>query len=46
MRAEVRFAEQPIAFSESVTHRKHAAIEARAAVASLGGVLERDALTA
>lgn len=46
LRAELRFAEQPIAFSESVTHRKHAAIEARAAVASLGGVLERDALTA
>jgi 1-acyl-sn-glycerol-3-phosphate acyltransferase len=46
MRVEVRFAERPIAFSENVTHRKQAAIEARAAVSSLGNVRERNALTA
>lgn len=45
MRAEVRFAEHPIAFSENVTHRKQAAIEARAAVASLGDVQEHRVLT-
>jgi 1-acyl-sn-glycerol-3-phosphate acyltransferase len=35
VRAEVRFAEEPIAFSEDGLHRKHAAVEARAAVAAL-----------
>ena len=44
VRAEVRFAEQPIAFSANVTHRKQAAIEARAAVASLGDVREHRVL--
>jgi 1-acyl-sn-glycerol-3-phosphate acyltransferase len=46
MQAEVRFAEQPIAFSANVKHRKQAAIEARAAVASLGDVQEDRVLTA
>jgi 1-acyl-sn-glycerol-3-phosphate acyltransferase len=46
LKAEVRFADQPIAFSESVTHRKEAAMEARAAVASLGGVRENKVLIA
>jgi 1-acyl-sn-glycerol-3-phosphate acyltransferase len=46
MQVEVRFAEHPIAFSENVTHRKHAAIEARAAVATLGGVREHKVITA
>jgi 1-acyl-sn-glycerol-3-phosphate acyltransferase len=45
VRAEVRFAERPIAFSENVTHRKHAAVEARAAVALLGDVRESRVLT-
>jgi 1-acyl-sn-glycerol-3-phosphate acyltransferase len=34
-RATVRFAERPIAFSNNVSHRKQAAVEARAAVAAL-----------
>jgi lyso-ornithine lipid O-acyltransferase len=46
VRVEVRFAERPIAFSENVKHRKHAAVEARAAVASLGDVGEHIVLTA
>ena len=46
VRAEVRFAEGPIGFSENVKHRKHAAVEARAAVASLGDVREHRVLTA
>jgi lyso-ornithine lipid O-acyltransferase len=46
VRAEVRFAEHPIAFSTNVSHRKQAAIEARAAVASLGDVREHKMLTA
>lgn len=46
VRVEVRFAEGPIAFSANVTHRKQAAIEARAAVASLGDVREHRVLTA
>jgi lyso-ornithine lipid O-acyltransferase len=41
VRAEVRFAEKPIAFSEDVLHRKHAAVEARAAVAALAEQDER-----
>jgi 1-acyl-sn-glycerol-3-phosphate acyltransferase len=40
VRAELKFAERPIAFSENVTHRKQAAVEARAAVALLGDVRE------
>jgi 1-acyl-sn-glycerol-3-phosphate acyltransferase len=40
VRAEVRFAERPIAFSTNVTNRKQAAVEARVAVASLGEVME------
>jgi 1-acyl-sn-glycerol-3-phosphate acyltransferase len=36
VRAELRFAEAPIAFSSDGLHRKHAAVEARAAVAALG----------
>lgn len=35
LRAQVRFAERPIAFSSDVMHRKQAAIEARSAVAAL-----------
>ena len=35
VRAEVRFAERPIAFSSDGVHRKLAAVEARAAVAAL-----------
>ena len=46
VRVEVRFAEQPIAFSTNVTHRKQAAVEARAAVASLGDVREHKVVTA
>jgi lyso-ornithine lipid O-acyltransferase len=37
VRAEVRFAEGPIAFSSDEMHRKHAAVEARAAVEALAG---------
>jgi 1-acyl-sn-glycerol-3-phosphate acyltransferase len=36
VRAEVRFASEPIRFSSDVMHRKMAAIESRAAVAALG----------
>jgi 1-acyl-sn-glycerol-3-phosphate acyltransferase len=36
VRAEVRFAEEPIVFSSNGLHRKMAAVEARAAVAVLG----------
>ncbi len=36
--ATVRFAEEPIAFSRVGLHRKEAAVEARAAMAALGGV--------
>ncbi len=36
VRAEVRFAPQPIQFSEDGLHRKMAAVEARSAVAQLG----------
>ncbi|MGD0446312.1 MAG: lysophospholipid acyltransferase family protein [Edaphobacter sp.] len=36
VRAEVRFADGPIAFSNDGLHRKMAAVEARAAVAALG----------
>jgi 1-acyl-sn-glycerol-3-phosphate acyltransferase len=36
VRAEVRFAPQPIQFSENGLHRKMAAVEARSAVAQLG----------
>jgi 1-acyl-sn-glycerol-3-phosphate acyltransferase len=36
VRAEVRFAERPIAFSSDGLHRKMAAVEARSAVAALG----------
>ncbi|HEY6413911.1 MAG TPA: lysophospholipid acyltransferase family protein [Edaphobacter sp.] len=46
VRVEVRFAEQSIVFSTDVTHRKQAAVEARAAVASLGDVREHRVLTA
>jgi lyso-ornithine lipid O-acyltransferase len=46
MRVEVRFAERPIAFSTNVTHRKQAAVEARAAVALLGDVREHRVVTA
>jgi 1-acyl-sn-glycerol-3-phosphate acyltransferase len=46
MRAEVRFAEQPIAFSADNLHRKLAAVEAYGAVASLGDVREHNVLTA
>lgn len=35
LRAQVRFAERPIAFSSDLMHRKQAAIEARAAVVAL-----------
>jgi 1-acyl-sn-glycerol-3-phosphate acyltransferase len=35
VRAEVRFAEEPIAFSSDGLHRKMAAVEARSAVESL-----------
>ncbi len=38
--AEVRFADGPIAFSESAGQRKLAAVEARAAVMELGGLVE------
>jgi len=37
---EVRFAEAPLAFSEDVSQRKLAAVEARAAVMRLGGELK------
>ena len=37
VRAEVRFAERPIAFTSDGLHRKHAAVEAQAAVAGLKG---------
>jgi 1-acyl-sn-glycerol-3-phosphate acyltransferase len=42
VKAEVRFAEAPIAFSSDALHRKHAAVEARAAVMELaeGRVVE------
>jgi lyso-ornithine lipid O-acyltransferase len=46
VRAELRFAERPIAFSTNVTHRKQAAVEARAAVASLGDMRVHRVLTA
>jgi lyso-ornithine lipid O-acyltransferase len=46
MRVEVRFAGRPIAFSTNVTHRKQAAVEARAAVALLGDVREHRVVTA
>jgi lyso-ornithine lipid O-acyltransferase len=46
VRAEVRFAERPIAFSSDLLHRKQAAEEARAAVAGLANAGERQALTA
>ncbi|WP_433975409.1 lysophospholipid acyltransferase family protein [Tunturiibacter lichenicola] len=36
VRAEIRFAEAPIAFSGDALHRKQAAVEARTAVAALG----------
>jgi 1-acyl-sn-glycerol-3-phosphate acyltransferase len=36
VRVEVRFAEEPIAFSSDRLHRKMAAVEARSAVAALG----------
>jgi 1-acyl-sn-glycerol-3-phosphate acyltransferase len=36
VRAEVRFAEEPIAFSSHGLHRKMAAVEARSAVEALG----------
>jgi 1-acyl-sn-glycerol-3-phosphate acyltransferase len=36
VRANVRFAEEPIAFSSDGLHRKMAAVEARAMVATLG----------
>jgi lyso-ornithine lipid O-acyltransferase len=36
VKAEVRFAEEPIAFSSDRLHRKMAAVEARSAVAALG----------
>jgi lyso-ornithine lipid O-acyltransferase len=38
VRAEVRFADEPIAFSGDMLHRKQAAVEARAAVAALGAI--------
>ena len=38
VRAEVRFGDGPIAFSSDGMHRKTAAVEARAAVATLSGV--------
>jgi 1-acyl-sn-glycerol-3-phosphate acyltransferase len=43
VRAEVRFAEEPIAFSSDGLHRKRAAVEARSAVEALalGAVTER-----
>jgi 1-acyl-sn-glycerol-3-phosphate acyltransferase len=43
VRAEVRFAKEPIAFSSDGLHRKMAAVEARSAVAALasGAVTER-----
>jgi 1-acyl-sn-glycerol-3-phosphate acyltransferase len=43
VRAEVRFAEEPIAFSSDGLHRKRAAVEARSAVAALasGAIAER-----
>ena len=37
VRAKVRFAGEPIAFSSDGLHRKKAAVEARSAVAALGG---------
>ena len=46
LRAELRFADQPIAFSTDELHRKQAAVEAQAAVASLGDVQEHRVLTA
>jgi 1-acyl-sn-glycerol-3-phosphate acyltransferase len=36
VKAQVRFAEEPIAFSDGGLHRKQAAVEARAAVKALG----------
>jgi 1-acyl-sn-glycerol-3-phosphate acyltransferase len=36
VRAKVRFAQEPIAFSSDGLHRKMAAVEARSAVAALG----------
>jgi 1-acyl-sn-glycerol-3-phosphate acyltransferase len=36
VRAEVRFADEPIVFSNNGLHRKMAAVEARSAVAALG----------
>jgi 1-acyl-sn-glycerol-3-phosphate acyltransferase len=41
VRAEVRFAEEPIAFSSDGLHRKMAAVEARSAVAALALKAER-----
>lgn len=41
VRAKVRFAEAPIAFSSDALHRKQAAVEARAAVEELQGVVVR-----
>jgi 1-acyl-sn-glycerol-3-phosphate acyltransferase len=43
VRAQVRFAEEPIAFSSDEVHRKKAAVEARSAVEALGlgAVIER-----
>lgn len=41
VRAGVRFAEEPIAFSSDSLHRKMAAVEARAAVAVLGDAAEQ-----
>ena len=40
---DVRFADSPIAFSADASHRKQAAIEARAAVMALGGIVGADA---
>jgi lyso-ornithine lipid O-acyltransferase len=39
VKAEVRFADGPIAFSSDVLHRKQAAVEARSAVGELAGLL-------
>jgi 1-acyl-sn-glycerol-3-phosphate acyltransferase len=41
VKAEVRFAEAPIAFSSNALHRKQAAVEAQAAVEELRGVVAR-----
>jgi 1-acyl-sn-glycerol-3-phosphate acyltransferase len=38
VQVEVRFAEEPVAFSSDALHRKQAAVEGRAAVAALGGM--------